>query len=67
MVGVGAGGPHGGEVERIARLVVRDVLKRQPPKEGAGPGNPWPARGRRGPRAEPLAAPFVRAVARAVD
>ncbi|MDP1847856.1 MAG: phosphatase PAP2 family protein [Solirubrobacteraceae bacterium] len=34
-------GRMGGEVERVARLVVCDVLKRPPPKEGAAPGNPW--------------------------
>jgi membrane-associated phospholipid phosphatase len=31
----------GGEIERVARLVVYDILKRSPPKEGSVPGNPW--------------------------
>jgi membrane-associated phospholipid phosphatase len=31
----------GGEIERVARLVVCDVLKRPPPKDGSVPGNPW--------------------------
>lgn len=31
----------GGEIERVARLVVYDLLRREPPKEGALPGNPW--------------------------
>jgi membrane-associated phospholipid phosphatase len=30
-----------GDVERVARLVVCEVLRRPPPKEGAVPGNPW--------------------------
>jgi membrane-associated phospholipid phosphatase len=114
-------GRMGGEIERVARLVVCDVLKRPPPKDGAVPGNPWGAMpsdhissaaitamslAELGPvygaigwtylgaaafsivylgehyvadvvvglliaeavrRAEPLAAPFVRAVARAVE
>jgi len=114
-------GRMGGEIERVARLVVCDLLKREPPKEGGAPGNPWgampsdhissaaitamglsevsPAYGAIGwtyvaaasfaivylgehyvadvvvgllvaaavHRAEPLAAPFVRAVARAVE
>ena len=34
-------GRMGGEIERVARLVVCDVLKRPPPQAGAGPGNPW--------------------------
>ena len=33
----------GGEIERVARLVVCDILKRPPPKDGAVPGNPWGA------------------------
>ena len=36
-------GRMGGEIERVARLVVCDVLKRPPPKDGAAPGNPWGA------------------------
>ncbi|MBW3609602.1 MAG: phosphatase PAP2 family protein [Actinobacteria bacterium] len=114
-------GRMGGEIERVARLVVCDVLKRPPPSEGVVPGNPWgsmpsdhissaaitamglaevgPVYGAIGwsyvaaaayaivylgehyvadiivglaiaelvRRSEPLAAPFVRAVARAVD
>ncbi len=114
-------GRMGGEIERVARLVVYDVLKRQPPEDGATQGNPWGAMpsdhissaaitamglAELGPiygaigwtyfaaaafaivylgehyvadivvglaiaeavqRAEPLAAPFVRAVARAVE
>ena len=32
-----------GEIERVARLVVCDVLKRPPPQDGAVPGNPWGA------------------------
>jgi len=32
-----------GELERILRVVVCDVLKRPPPKEGSVPGNPWGA------------------------
>jgi membrane-associated phospholipid phosphatase len=116
------GGRMDGEIERVGRLVVFDLLGREPPKEGAKvPGNPWgsmpsdhissaaitalglaevsPLYGALGwsyvaaasfavvylgehyvldvvvglliaeavRRAEPLAAPFVRAVARAVD
>jgi membrane-associated phospholipid phosphatase len=34
-------GRMGGEIERVARLVACDVLKRPPPEEGAVPGNPW--------------------------
>ena len=34
-------GRMGGEIERVARLVVCDALKRPAPKEGAAPGNPW--------------------------
>ena len=34
-------GRMGGEIERVARLVVCDVLKRPPPKDGSVPGNPW--------------------------
>ena len=114
-------GRMGGEIERVARLVVCDVLGRPPPGDGAVPGNPWgsmpsdhissaaitamglsevgPVYGVIGwtyvaaaafaivylgehyvadivvglaiaeavRRAEPLAAPFVRAVARAVE
>jgi membrane-associated phospholipid phosphatase len=114
-------GRLGGEIERVARLVVYDLLKREPPKEGSSQGNPWGAMpsdhissaaitamglAEVGPlygaigwtylasasfaivylgehyvadvvvglliaeavrRAEPLAAPFVRAVARAVQ
>jgi membrane-associated phospholipid phosphatase len=110
-----------GEIERVARLVVYDTLKREPPRESKVPGNPWgsmpsdhissaaitamglsevsPLYGALGwtyvaaasfavvylgehyvadvvvglliaeavRRAEPLAAPFVRAVARAVE
>jgi membrane-associated phospholipid phosphatase len=110
-----------GEIERVARLVVYDLLRREPPKEGSSQGNPWgsmpsdhissaaitamglaevsPLYGAIGwtyaaaasfavvylgehyvadvvvglliaeavRRAEPLAAPFVRAVARAVQ
>jgi membrane-associated phospholipid phosphatase len=110
-----------GEIERVARLVVCDLLKRPPPADGKVPGNPWgsmpsdhissaaitamglselsPLHGALGwsyvaaasfavvylgehyvadvlvglliaeavRRAEPLAAPFVRAVARAVE
>ena len=36
-------GRMGGEIERVARLVVCDILKRPPPKDGAVPGNPWGA------------------------
>ncbi len=114
-------GRMGGEIERVARLVVYDLLKRDPPQDGATQGNPWGAMpsdhissaaitamglSEVGPvygaigwtyvaaasfaivylgehyvadivvglaiaevvrRAEPLAAPFVRAVARAVE
>jgi membrane-associated phospholipid phosphatase len=110
-----------GEIERVARLVVCDLLNRPPPADGKVPGNPWgsmpsdhissaaitamglselsPLHGALGwsyvaaasfavvylgehyvadvlvglliaeavRRAEPLAAPFVRAVARAVE
>ncbi len=31
----------GGEIERVARMVVCDVLKRPPPEPGTAPGNPW--------------------------
>ena len=114
-------GRMGGEIDRVARLVVCDLLRRERPAEGSVPGNPWGsmpsdhissaaitamglsevsalygalgwsyvaaasfavvylgehyvadvvvglliAEGVR--RAEPLAAPFVRAVARAVE
>ena len=34
-------GRMGGEIERVARLVVCDLLKRPPPQDGAVPGNPW--------------------------
>ena len=34
-------GRMGGEIERVARLVVCEVLKRPPPKDGSVPGNPW--------------------------
>jgi membrane-associated phospholipid phosphatase len=114
-------GRMNGEIERVARAVVCDLLKRPPPKEGSVGGNPWgsmpsdhissaaitamgltevnPVFGALGwsyvaaasfavvylgehyvadvvvglliaetvRRAEPLAAPFVRAVARAVQ
>ena len=114
-------GRMGGEIERVARLVVCDLLNRPPPGDGKVPGNPWgsmpsdhissaaitamglaeigPLYGALGwsylgaasfavvylgehyvadvvvglliaeavRRAEPLAAPFVRAVARAVE
>jgi membrane-associated phospholipid phosphatase len=36
-------GRMGGEIERVARLVVYDVLGREPPTEGAAQGNPWGA------------------------
>jgi membrane-associated phospholipid phosphatase len=36
-------GRMGGEVERVARAVVCDILKRPPPGEGSVPGNPWGA------------------------
>jgi membrane-associated phospholipid phosphatase len=114
-------GRMNGEIERVARQVVCDLLKRPPPADGKVPGNPWgsmpsdhissaaitamglsevsPLYGALGwtyvaaasfavvylgehyvadvvvglliaeavRRAEPLAAPFVRAVARAVE
>ena len=114
-------GRMGGEIDRVARLVVCHILKRPPPQAGSVPGNPWgsmpsdhissaaitamglsevsPLYGAIGwtyvaaasfavvylgehyvadvvvglliaeavRRAEPLAAPFVRAVAHAVD
>lgn len=31
----------GGELERVLRLVVYDVLSRQPPEQDSTPGNPW--------------------------
>ena len=34
-------GRMGGEIERVNRLVVRDLLERQPSKEDSSPGNPW--------------------------
>jgi membrane-associated phospholipid phosphatase len=34
-------GRMGGEIERVARLVVYDVLKRSPSEDGKMPGNPW--------------------------
>jgi membrane-associated phospholipid phosphatase len=34
-------GRMNGEVQRVARLVVCDLLGRPPPKEGSVPGNPW--------------------------
>jgi membrane-associated phospholipid phosphatase len=36
-------GRMGGEIERVARLVVYDLLGREPPAEGAAQGNPWGA------------------------
>jgi membrane-associated phospholipid phosphatase len=114
-------GRMGGEIERVARLVVYDLLRREPPADNSTQGNPWgsmpsdhissaaitamglsevnPLYGVVGwtyvaaasfavvylgehyvadvvvglliaeavRRAEPLAAPFVRAVARAVE
>jgi membrane-associated phospholipid phosphatase len=30
-----------GEIERVARVVVCDLLKRDPPADGKVPGNPW--------------------------
>jgi membrane-associated phospholipid phosphatase len=30
-----------GEIERVARLVVFDLLRREAPGEGKIPGNPW--------------------------
>ncbi|CAN5586584.1 hypothetical protein BH20ACT17_BH20ACT17_19270 [soil metagenome] len=36
-------GRMGGEIERVARLVVCDLLSRESPKDGAVPGNPWGA------------------------
>jgi membrane-associated phospholipid phosphatase len=34
-------GRMNGEIERVARAVVCDLLKRPPPAEGKVPGNPW--------------------------
>ncbi len=34
-------GRMGGELERVARLVACDILKRPPPEAGVVPGNPW--------------------------
>lgn len=34
-------GRMGGEIERVARLVVCDLLDRPPPADGKVPGNPW--------------------------
>ena len=34
-------GRMGGEIERVARLVVYDLLKRSPTSEGSERGNPW--------------------------
>ena len=34
-------GRMGGEIERVARLVVWDLLGRDPPKENSHRGNPW--------------------------
>lgn len=34
-------GRMGGEIERVARLVVCDILNRPPPADGKVPGNPW--------------------------
>jgi membrane-associated phospholipid phosphatase len=36
-------GRMGGEIERVARLVVYDLLGREPPADGATQGNPWGA------------------------
>ncbi len=36
-------GRMNGEIERVARLVVYDLLKRVPPPEGSAQGNPWGA------------------------
>jgi membrane-associated phospholipid phosphatase len=36
-------GRMNGEIERVARLVVYDLLGREPPKEGSTQGNPWGA------------------------
>ncbi len=36
-------GRMNGEIERVARLVVYDLLKRVPPPEGSTQGNPWGA------------------------
>jgi membrane-associated phospholipid phosphatase len=36
-------GRMGGEIERVARLVVCDLLDRAPPDEDKMPGNPWAA------------------------
>jgi membrane-associated phospholipid phosphatase len=30
-----------GEIERVARLVVYDLLRREPPQDGSSQGNPW--------------------------
>ena len=35
------GGRMDGDLDRIVRRVVSDVLKRPPPKPGDSPGNPW--------------------------
>jgi len=43
VVGVAARGAQDGEIERVARLIVYDVLGREPPKEGGTQGNPWGA------------------------
>ena len=32
-----------GEIERVTRLVVCDLLNRPPPEESSMPGNPWGA------------------------
>jgi membrane-associated phospholipid phosphatase len=34
-------GRMGGEIERVARLVVYDLLRREPPADNATQGNPW--------------------------
>ncbi len=36
-------GRMGGDIERVARLVVYDLLKREPPTEVSTQGNPWGA------------------------
>lgn len=36
-------GRMGGEVQRVARLVVCDLLRRPPPPDGSVSGNPWGA------------------------
>jgi PAP2 superfamily protein len=36
-------GRLGGDVERVARIVVYDLLGREPPKDGSTQGNPWGA------------------------